>query len=129
MDVVNSQENGLDEMIGAFSAESNDLSGGQWQKVAILRAAYNDKANIMILDEPTSALDPLAEAQIYKDFSKLTGDRTTILVSHRLGIASLVDCILVFKDGRIIEDGTHEELIGRNGEYTRMYKAQAEWYA
>lgn len=129
MDVVNSQENGLDEMIGAFSAESNDLSGGQWQKVAILRAAYKDKANIMILDEPTSALDPLAEAQIYKDFSKLTGDRTTILVSHRLGIASLVDRILVFKDGRIIEDGTHEELIGRNGEYTRMYKAQAEWYA
>ena len=128
MDVVNSQENGLDEMIGAFSAESNDISGGQWQKVAILRAAYKDKANIMILDEPTSALDPLAEAQIYKDFSKLTGERTTILVSHRLGIASLVDRILVFKDGSIIEDGTHEELIGRNGEYTRMYKAQAEWY-
>lgn len=128
MDVIRSQEHGLDEMIGAFSAESNDLSGGQWQKVAILRAAYKDAANIMILDEPTSALDPLAEAQIYKDFSKLTGERTTILVSHRLGIAALVDRILVFKDGKIIEDGTHEELIGRNGEYTRMYKAQAEWY-
>ncbi|MBR2407793.1 MAG: ABC transporter ATP-binding protein [Lachnospiraceae bacterium] len=129
MDVIESQENGLDEMIGAFSAESNDLSGGQWQKVAILRAAYRDNASIMILDEPTSALDPLAEAQIYRDFSKLTGERTTILVSHRLGIASLVDRILVFKDGKIIEDGTHEELINRNGEYTRMYKAQAEWYA
>lgn len=78
-EVIEREKHGLGEQIGAFSAESNDLSGGQWQKIAILRAAYKDKASIMILDEPTSALDPLAEAQLYRDFSKLTKDRTTIL--------------------------------------------------
>lgn len=127
-DVIAEQPMGLDEQIGTFNTNAKDLSGGQWQKISITRAAFRDHAKIMILDEPTSALDPIAEAELYKNFSELTGDKTTLLISHRLGITSVVDRILVFKDGKIIEDGNHEELIRNNGYYAEMYKAQAQWY-
>lgn len=82
----------------------------------------------MILDEPTAALDPLAEAELYRNFTGLTGDRTTILISHRLGITQLVDRILVFDEGGIVEDGSHEELLKKQGLYARMFQAQAQWY-
>lgn len=127
-DVITEQPDGLDSMLGHLSQKGNDLSGGQWQKIALLRAVYRDKASIMILDEPTAALDPLAEAQLYRDFSQITGERTTLLISHRLGITSLVDRVLVFHDGRIIEDGTHQELMKNKGHYYSMYLAQAQWY-
>jgi len=125
---IESQPNGLDETVGTFSEGGNDLSGGQWQKVAITRAMYRDKARIMVLDEPTSALDPVAEAQLYRDFAEITGDKTTILISHRLGITTIVDRILVFEDGRIIEEGNHKELLAQGGQYATMYHAQAQWY-
>lgn len=127
-EVIDSQMNGLDEQIGTFNSTARDLSGGQWQKVAIMRAAYRNSTDIMVLDEPTSALDPIAETQLYKDFSDITGDRTTLLISHRLGITSVVKRILVFKEGRLIEDGTHEELMAQNGYYKQMYQAQARMY-
>lgn len=127
-DVITEQPNGLNEQIGTFSDKSNNLSGGQWQKISIARAAYRQNAQIMILDEPTSALDPIAEAQLYKNFASLTGDKTTILISHRLGITAIVDRILVFKDGRIVEDGTHKELMDKDDVYAQMYRAQAQWY-
>ena len=82
----------------------------------------------MILDEPTAALDPVVEADLYRNFAELTGDRTTILISHRIGITRLVDRILVFDDGRIVEDGDHDTLIKKNGLYAKMYEAQARWY-
>ncbi len=126
--IIDEQENGLDEMIGSFSLHGNNLSGGQWQKLAITRCAYRDDAKIMILDEPTAALDPIAEADLYRNFAELTGDRTTILISHRLGITRLVDRILVFDNGRIVEDGDHDTLIKKNGLYAKMYEAQARWY-
>jgi ABC-type multidrug transport system fused ATPase/permease subunit len=128
-DVIEEQDNGLDELVGSFSQKANNLSGGQWQKISIARAAYKQDAKIMILDEPTSALDPIAEAQLYRNFATLTGDKTTVLVSHRLGITSIVDRILVFKDGTIIEDGSHRQLMDINGHYAQMYRAQAQWYA
>lgn len=128
-DFVKDQEHGFDEVVGSFSEEGNNLSGGQWQKIAITRAAFRDDARIMVLDEPTAALDPIAEADLYRNFAKLTGDRTTILVSHRLGITRIVDRVLVFDDGRVVEDGTHEELMDRNGLYAKMYRAQAQWYS
>ena len=127
-DVIEKQPGKFDEEIGLFSKAGNNLSGGQWQKIAITRAAYRDKARIMVLDEPTAALDPVAEAQLYRDFAALTGDKTTLLISHRLGITSIVDRILVFKNGEIIEDGSHRELIRENGYYAKMYRAQAQWY-
>lgn len=127
-EVITEQPGGLDEIVGSFSPTGNNLSGGQWQKVAITRCAYRSGAKIMVLDEPTAALDPLAEAGLYRNFAALTGDRTTILISHRLGITSLVDRILVFEDGRIVEDGDHKTLLGQNGLYAKMYRAQAQWY-
>ena len=122
------KENGLDEMVGSFSDESSNLSGGQWQKIAILRAAYRKKAKIMVLDEPTASLDPIAEANLYRNFSDLAGERTTILVSHRLGICKIVDRVLVFSDGRVVEQGSHDELMLLRGLYFEMYEAQAQWY-
>ncbi len=127
-DVILEQPEGLDGMLGHLSQKGNDLSGGQWQKIALLRAVYRDRASILILDEPTAALDPIAETQLYRDFSRITGEKTTLLISHRLGITSLVDRILVFRDGRIIEDGTHQELMAKKGHYHSLYLAQAKWY-
>ena len=127
-DVILEQPEGLDAILGHMSEKGNTLSGGQWQKIALLRAVYRSRANIMILDEPTAALDPIAEAQLYRNFSELTGHRTALLISHRLGIAGLVDRILVFREGRIVEDGSHGELMARRGHYYAMYQAQAKWY-
>jgi ABC-type multidrug transport system fused ATPase/permease subunit len=115
-------------MIGLFSIDGNNLSGGQWQKVAITRALFRKDARVYILDEPTASLDPIAEANIYRNFSTLTEDKTTILISHRLGITSVVDRILVFDKGRIVEDGSLAELIEKNGVFAKMYQAQTKWY-
>ena len=127
-DVVEEQPNGLHEQVGTFSDKANNLSGGQWQKISIARAAYRQNAKIMILDEPTSALDPIAEAQLYRNFATLTEDKTTILISHRLGITAIVDRILVLEGGKLVEEGTHKELIDKDGVYAKMYRAQAQWY-
>lgn len=127
-EAISDQEKALDEMVGIFSEKGNNLSGGQWQKIAITRALYRRNACVYILDEPTAALDPLGEANIYRNFRQLTGNKTTILISHRLGITSVVDRILVFDKGRIVEDGNHAELMARDGLYARMYRAQARWY-
>lgn len=104
-----------------------DLSGGQWQKLAIARACYRDR-NLIVLDEPTSNLDPIAEAEVFRKYLVMTQGKTVIMVTHRISIAALADRIVVFKDGKIAEDGTHEDLLSRNGEYARLYSAQAEWY-
>ena len=114
-------------LLGLFVAV-NGLSGGQWQKLALTRALWRNKARIMVLDEPTATLDPIAEADIYKNFAAITGGRTTLLVSHRLGVTSIVDRILVFRDGEIVEDGSHRELLQKNGYYAELYHAQAKWY-
>lgn len=126
---VKQQTHGFDEEIGDFAKKGNDLSGGQWQKLALTRALWRNKARIIVLDEPTAALDPIAEANIYKNFATMTGGRTTLLVSHRLGVTSIVDRILVFRDGEIVEDGSHCELLQKNGYYAELYRAQAKWYA
>jgi ATP-binding cassette subfamily B protein len=82
----------------------------------------------LILDEPTAALDPVAEAKLYEDFHQITGDKTTILISHRLGATRVADRILVFHEGRIVEEGAHDELMAKNGMYAAMYRAQSQWY-
>ena len=83
---------------------------------------------IVILDEPTSALDPKMEAKIYEDFKKIIPNKTSIFISHRLGIARLSQKILVIDDGKVIEEGTHEELMQKQGQYYQMFTAQSEWY-
>lgn len=126
---VEEQPDGLDEMVGSLSDKGNNLSGGQWQRIAITRALYRERAKIMVLDEPTAALDPVSEAELYRNFADIAKDKTTLFVSHRLGISKVVDRILVFKEGRIVEDGSHSKLMDMNGEYSKMYKTQAQWYS
>ena len=104
-----------------------ELSGGEWQRVAISRGFMRD-AGFVVLDEPTASLDPQAEADVFRRFLAMAGGRTTIVVSHRLGSARLCDRILVLKEGRLIENGTHDELVSRGGEYARMWALQAGWY-
>ena len=85
-------------------------------------------AALVVLDEPTASLDPQAEADVFRRFITMSGGRTTIVVSHRLGSARLCDRILVLKEGRLVESGTHDELLSRAGEYARMWALQARWY-
>ena len=92
------------------------------------RTLFKKDAEILVLDEPTAALDPISEAKLYEDFDKMAGDRTVILISHRLGATRLADRILVFDNGNIIEAGSHEQLMKLKGMYAKMYQAQAQWY-
>lgn len=104
-----------------------ELSGGQWQKLAIARGIFRN-CELIVMDEPTSAIDPISETEILKSFLKIAEDKTTIIVSHRTGICTLVDKIAVMKDGQIVEFGTHENLLKKDGEYARLFNAQRQWY-
>ncbi|MCR6107687.1 ABC transporter ATP-binding protein [Salipaludibacillus agaradhaerens] len=105
---------------------SKQLSGGQWQRITIARALYHERP-FLLLDEATSALDPEIEAKLLKDIFAYRNGLTTILVTHRLGIASLADRIIVLDNGRIIEDGSHEQLLKREGKYCDMVHSQIDW--
>ena len=115
-----------DAMLGKDTG-GTDLSGGQWQKLAIAKASYRNR-NMIILDEPTSNLDPIAETEVFKKYISLASDKTVIFVTHRISVASLANRIVVFKDGKIIQDGTHAQLIKQKGEYQKLYDEQAKWY-
>jgi len=110
-----------------FEEDGIELSGGQWQKLAIARAFYSD-SDILIFDEPTASLDPLAEQEIYNQFDTLRKDKTTIFVSHRLSSATTATKIVVLEQGRLIEEGTHLELMQKKGRYHQMFTLQAERY-
>lgn len=118
---------GLNTMLGKDFG-GIDLSGGQWQRLAIARGLYRDH-ELIILDEPTAAIDPLEEADIYRKFAEISRDKTAFIVTHRLGSAQIADRIIVMDSGRIEDMGTHEELMQREGKYREMYHAQAKWYA
>jgi ABC-type multidrug transport system fused ATPase/permease subunit len=127
-ELVSTYKDGIDAHLGTMVKGGTQLSGGEWQKIAMARNLLKKNARVVILDEPTAALDPLAEARLYRDFNGLMEDRTVLLISHRLGSTRLADRILVFHEGEIIEEGTHEELVAADGMYNRMYNAQAQWY-
>ncbi len=110
---------------GAFGGI--EPSGGEWQKIATARALLRE-AGFVFYDEPTAALDPQAEKEAFDLFLQVTEGRSALLVTHRLGAARLADMILVLKDGRLIEQGTHNELMSQQGEYSRMFELQASWY-
>ncbi len=119
---------GLDTYINKeFEPKGVQFSGGELQKIAIARALYKN-APFIILDEPTAALDPIAEAEIYKQFDDITGDRTAIYISHRLSSCRFCDEIAVFDGGRIVERGTHDSLINAQGRYRELWEAQAGYY-
>ncbi|MDM3850146.1 MAG: ABC transporter ATP-binding protein [Aphanizomenon gracile PMC627.10] len=105
-----------------------ELSGGQWQKLALARAFVRKQAQLLLLDEPTAALDPRSECDFYLRFVELAEEKTTILITHRLASVRMADRILVLKDGHLIEDGTHQELLQLGGEYTALWNMQVEQY-
>lgn len=104
-----------------------DLSGGETQRTAIARALYKD-APFVILDEPTAALDPIAEAEIYEQFSQMTAGKTAVYISHRMSSCKFCDRIIVLDHGRIAEDGTHDTLLANHGIYANLYETQAQYY-
>lgn len=118
---------GYQTQLSSEFADGIDLSGGQWQKVALARAFFRD-CSVICLDEPTAALDPRAEQAFFTQIFALMQEKTAIIVSHRLSITPMVDRILVMENGRLIEEGSHNQLLERNGKYAAMYKTQAAMY-
>lgn len=128
MERINRFEKGLDtELTTEFSQEGVNLSGGESQKLAISRVFYKD-AGLMILDEPSSALDPIAEYQLNHAMLEATGDKTVIFISHRLSTTRIADRIIMLENGKIVEQGSHEELLAMKGKYAQMWKVQAGAY-
>lgn len=113
--------------LGKIYDDGMDISGGEWQKVAIARALYADTP-FMILDEPTASLSPMMENKLYQRFTEITKEKTSLLISHRLGSTKLSDILFVLDNGVIAETGTHDELMAANGIYADMFKSQRSWY-
>ncbi len=118
---------GWRQMLGRRFDEGVELSGGEWQKIALARAYMRD-AQVFILDEPTASLDARAEYDVFLRFSELMAGRTAVLISHRFSTVRMADRILVLRDGEIVEDGTHDELLARGGLYSELFTMQAAGY-
>lgn len=126
---LSAQPKGLDTILYKdLEEEGVQVSGGEAQKIAIARSLYHD-APFIILDEPTAALDPVAEYEIYTRFNEIVGDRTAVYISHRLSSCRFCDEILVFQEGHIVQQGSHEELLAdAGGKYSELWNAQAQYY-
>ncbi|MEZ4683632.1 MAG: ATP-binding cassette domain-containing protein [Caldilineaceae bacterium] len=125
--VVQKLADGYDTVLGRTFEDGADLSGGEWQKLALSRA-FMREAQILILDEPTAALDALAEYEVYNRFAELTTGKSTIFISHRFSTVRMAQQILVLDNGQLIEEGSHTDLMARQGQYAKMFTAQAERY-
>ncbi len=118
---------GQQTLLGRSFDGGVDLSGGQWQRVAIARTLLSQRP-VLILDEPTAQLDPSVESEIYLDFAHVASGKTVLFVSHRLSATAVTDRILVLSDGKILQDGTHKELMRQSGLYSEMFQTQKQWY-
>ena len=128
-DRLNRLEKGLETNLYQYSDENGvEISGGEAQKLAIARALYKD-APFVILDEPTSALDPVAEFEIYQNFDNMVKDKTSIYISHRMSSCRFCDNIIVFDEGMVVEQGSHDKLMTSGGLYSQLWNAQAQYYA
>jgi ATP-binding cassette subfamily B protein len=119
---------GYQTQLGKWFKDGRELSGGQWQKIALSRAFMRSRADILVLDEPTAAMDAQAEAEVFEHFRQLARERITILISHRFSTVRMADQIVVLNSGHIIERGSHEELMRLNGRYAQLFTLQARGY-
>lgn len=110
-----------------ISDDGADLSKGEMQKLLMARAIYKN-CDIFILDEPTAALDPIAESATYQKYKEIIGDKMSIFISHRLSSTKFCDSIILLKDGKIAEFGSHAELMQKDGEYARLFRLQSQYY-
>ena len=118
----------FETQLGKWFKDGRELSGGQWQKIALSRAFMRSTADILVLDEPTAAMDAAAEAQVFEHFRSLSRDRIVILISHRFSTVRMADQIAVLDRGRIVEHGSHEQLLKADGIYARLFSLQARGY-
>ncbi|MBA1149233.1 ABC transporter ATP-binding protein [Ectothiorhodospiraceae bacterium WFHF3C12] len=119
---------GYETQLGRWFQGGRELSGGQWQKIAMARAFMRSEADILVLDEPTAAMDAEAEAQVFEHFRELTRERIAILISHRFSTVRMADQIVVMEEGRIVERGSHDALMAEDGVYAHLFKLQAQGY-
>ncbi|HET9388238.1 MAG TPA: ABC transporter ATP-binding protein [Steroidobacteraceae bacterium] len=127
-DFIETLPAGYHTQLGKWFKDGRELSGGQWQKIALSRAFMRTRADVLVLDEPTAAMDAQAEAEVFEHFRQLARGRITILISHRFSTVRMADRIAVLDRGRIIEYGSHEELMGLNGRYAHLFALQARGY-
>ncbi len=127
-DFIDSLPAGFETQLGKWFNDGRELSGGQWQKIALARAFMRSRADILVLDEPTAAMDAQAEASIFEHFRELSGGRIAILISHRFSTVRVADQIIVIQDGRIIERGNHQQLMAEQGHYAHLFSLQAQGY-
>lgn len=127
-DFIQAMPKSYQTQLGRWFKGGRELSGGQWQKVALSRAFMREQADILVLDEPTAAIDARAEAEVFEHFRQLSHDKITILISHRFSTVRMADHIVVIEKGQLIEQGSHEELMQNQGHYAQLFTLQAKGY-
>jgi ATP-binding cassette subfamily B protein len=127
-DLLDKLGEGIRAPLGRWFRGGTELSGGQWQKIALARAFMREEADILILDEPTAALDAEAEKAVFTRFRELSKGRTTFVISHRFPTVRASDRIYVLENGTVVEQGTHDALVAQRGRYATLFELQAEGY-
>ncbi|MCL2159714.1 MAG: ATP-binding cassette domain-containing protein, partial [Oscillospiraceae bacterium] len=128
LEITKDWEKGLESpLTRSFEEDGKELSGGQWQRVALARVFFSNR-DFIVLDEPSASLDVFAEEKIFRQFAQLSNNRSSLIISHRLSSIVNADIIIVLKNGQIVEQGSHRELLGKNSYYAELFNLQASRY-